>query len=252
MKLLRDYSKSELKDLDNEALNHLFAVECADRRIVLPSSLEEVPPAPENQDNFQPDLTLYQIDIGYGYDMVFGSSEDAQEVANKIMEKRVLIESKNRDYNNKRLVLNNDRELSPIALKPLRVYSTGRWNALKDEIEDYDSKKSEYDAIERGNHAIIDEHDEIWKDINLAVTEARDEFRNAERMKSQLEEYKTLTGGDESMAKRFLVNAHYDTLSGMSDEALEATGLSRNDIKIKNSDPEPEVEMTAPEEESRG
>lgn len=228
MKLLEDYTNSELVDLGDDALNQLFALECASRNVPLPSSLVEPPTKPEDRDDLKPDITLYRVGDSYGDKYYFNTAEDAQIVADAMNSRHV--NARSTYQNSTSIVIRQDGDAELVSVTPVPSYSVEHWSKVQSEFKAWKSKEAEYNRIISENSKLRSQHDGIWDDIYSAISKAKIEFSDAQSMANQLAEYRKLSDGNETIARNFLINAHREKLEAMSDEALQKVGISRGEL----------------------
>lgn len=232
VKYLDEYTKEELHNMTEEDKQRLFGMECAARGVALPSSLVEIPEDPADRPELAPDKTLYGVRFSsYGStEMYYSTPEEAQAVAEKINENKVEVQSTYSSGKSRYYI--SDRDARTASVEAVNVFSEAKWSELKSEIQNYDNTKKKRQELIDQNNKLRKEHDEIWEDINKAVSEANYDFDTADKLSKQYSEYKKLADNDENTAKKFLVKAQYNTLCNLSDESLATVaGFTREEVQ---------------------
>jgi hypothetical protein len=228
MKRLEEYTQQELVDLKDDDLEKMFLIECASRGYVLPASLEKVPDAPETRAEFQKDVKAWRVKTGYSDYLWFKTELEADNVAKLLRDTTIHVS--NGDYRTEKAYINNSDRDADYPVDSVEVYSYDLFNKLKDELALYESKKRTYDAILSRRNDAISKHNEVWKDIHDAINTARTEITRVAELQKALKQYQTIAGGDATIAKKFLVNAHYSELSDLNDDLLKKVGVTREEI----------------------
>lgn len=235
VKLIEDYTKEQLIDLDEKQLEHLFASECAYQNIPLPSSLIDLPPKPQDQESFTPDMSAYKINGGSYGDIYVSTIEQAEEVVRVIDKNRINVGHEySRSYTETRYFIRNEK-INSVTFEAVKVYSADKWIEYQTAIKEYDANNAEYKETEKYNRELREKHNKVWDDINKAVRNARIEFNNADKMAAELKNYIAIADGNTHTAKKFLINAHHDKLIDLSDEALATVGVTREEVNFDYS-----------------
>lgn len=189
MKRLDDYTNEELVALDEDAINNLINVECANEGAPLMSVTAPIKP------DVLPDVKAYKVESG---SLLFATLEEAQRVANFLNNtRRLTTESIGKwSWGPPYQLVPHDSEPT---VKTERHWTAAHYHANQKELEAYENAKDKFDAELR------EARDTVQRNVLASIDEARNAQRLREQIRSQFDEYCALTSGDRELALTFLL-----------------------------------------------
>lgn len=242
MKLLIDYKEDELVKLTDDEKNTLFLLECAERGVPLPETLPKYLESPEERDDLKEDEVVYSISGGrYSSDkFYFKSMEDAEEVATLLRQKTISLSS---DYKaGKSVYYLGEGEPSTVEIENMRVYSGDKYTQVKEEITVYENNKKNIKSNNDRRNEIMAKQSAVMSEIDDAIYTAEKNITRVAELKGIFEKYKKMADGNQEIAVRFMLNAHYSEISGYDSEILPKIGFTQTEVDAYNAASEKAIE----------
>lgn len=200
MKRFEELTDEEVLALTQDEVTRWIDVECAHEGAPL------LPPRPmaPTPIMFEPDVTVFLVGNIY-----FGSADDAAKAA-------ALMAPMARFNVNYVSGPRFDKIAMPscddLTVSTVRAFSAERWDVIKSDMARYEELKKQFEADSLEYQKASERRDVIASDIHGRVERVRGQERRRARMREEFARYVDLAGGDQTIARRFLVAAHPDAL----------------------------------------
>lgn len=220
---------TDLSDWDDEALASLIDdecdrwidIQCAKRGIaLLPPDPGPAPKEPLSE----PDLTIYEVSVGYSTIATYTTPEAAESVREALAKATPFVAVMERhDYNSTKYLDHAGAE-SKVKVEESAVLSRHAWEKIKDDAIEYarvrarwQTARDEYETVLKARASVVDE----LRSMVDEATEAIEERRKAEEI---FDRYLDLADNDRETALRFMSQAHpaYLVALGYEEEAKKA------------------------------
>lgn len=198
MRAFDDLSQHELTELTDDQIRRYIDIACAEEGIAL---LPDPPTPPSNV--IAEDKTCYSVG-----DLMFEAQDVAQRVADFVnaqpgrgTTEYISGPSYRRAWK---------RELDPIEVGRVALFSPERAGGLKAEIEAGDRAKKAYEDAKRAYDQAAHARGNVARHIRTTIEEAWDRRRRINFLREAHERYLQLAEGNRTIAARFLAKAYAD------------------------------------------
>ena len=202
MKNYKELTEKEVMELEEENIQDLVDLECANEGVKLLRRPNE-PKKPELLN----DIICYEID-----DMIFKTQKEAQMVFDVLRETKTYKTNYNYEsgYDFKYLEL-DDTFGNDLSIKKTTYLSKKKYKEYEEMLIKYKSDKEIYDTKYQKWKKENDKRREIEETIRECIDKAYEKESEKQDMLLQYKRYLELANDDESVAKKFLCDAHGKT-----------------------------------------
>lgn len=200
MRQFDELTDEEILDLTDEQIERYVDLACAQEGVPF------LPPEPKKPEEtaIEPDRSIYKV-LG----IEFGNKEDAQRVADLLLDCEVLATEylPGASYKHRGA---SRKDATEITVDAARVFTAERWDSVRQEAQAYEAAKRQYDADMKEFKEASNRRSEASEWIYDRLQEARSKGYRRDNLRRDYERYLQLADGDERTAARFLADAHLD------------------------------------------